>query len=134
MEKELIQQALLEAADWEKQMTDAERSTMTVTEAKENVIERIYKKYYFLSNTAVISFRNEHGEKKHLDLNKLSGLGFSLSNEVPLLQHLIDKEILFKPEPIILKIEPGYIENSISLPITRRERRKADREAKKKKK
>jgi len=46
MEKEdILKKALLEAAEWESQATYKECSSISVAEAKQRVLNRIYKKY-----------------------------------------------------------------------------------------
>ena len=49
MENELLN-ALIEASKWENQMTEYEKTKITYFEAREAVINRIYKKYENILN------------------------------------------------------------------------------------
>ena len=128
MKKQLMLEAMLEAANWQQQATDNELTNMLVNDAKAAVIERIYNKYF----TATIVFKNEHGRANQINLTELFCPVIIENHEVSLLQHIIDLETHFKPEPIILKITNPF-KKEISLPLSRRERREADRKSKKKK-
>ena len=50
MKKKTFKSALIEAARWEEELTDNERSKISFAEAREKVVNRIFEKYYDNSN------------------------------------------------------------------------------------